>query len=138
MRLKELRKLKGLSQKELADYLGFSQNTISQWESGKREMDASIVTSLADFFGVSADCILGRKSTTKDVPTIKINALDLKMLNKFYRLNDLGKQEAIKRVSELSELPIYQNAAPMPIAAHVDNIPDSDELKMLQQDIDEL
>ncbi|MBQ2864128.1 MAG: helix-turn-helix transcriptional regulator [Clostridia bacterium] len=58
-KIKELRIEKGLSQTALAKNIGFSQNAISQWESGKRVPDAIAVKALAKFFGVSADYLLG-------------------------------------------------------------------------------
>ena len=59
MRLKELRIEKGINQKELADKLGYKQNTISQWENGKRFMDTETLRIVADFFEVSSDYLLG-------------------------------------------------------------------------------
>lgn len=59
-RLKELRREKGLSQKELAERLGCGQNTISLWESGKRLMDSATLLKVADFYGVTADYLLGK------------------------------------------------------------------------------
>ena len=37
MRLKELRKEKGVSQKAVADYLGITQRAYSYYETGQRE-----------------------------------------------------------------------------------------------------
>lgn len=59
MRLKELRIEKKMNQKELADRLGYKQNTISQWENGKRLMDTETLRIVADFFEVSSDYLLG-------------------------------------------------------------------------------
>jgi len=58
-RLKELRLEKGLSQRELASKTGISQNAIAFWENEKRVPNANAVATLAIFFGVSADYILG-------------------------------------------------------------------------------
>jgi len=59
-RLKELRKEKNISQKDLALKLKVAQNTVSNWENGVRDMDSSIVARLADFFQVTTDYLLGR------------------------------------------------------------------------------
>ena len=59
IKIKELRIEKGLSQRELGEKLGFSNQTISFWESGKREPSLDYVKQLADFFKVSADFLLG-------------------------------------------------------------------------------
>lgn len=59
--IKELRKEKNLSQKELAKNLGVSQKAIDFWERGVNEPKASYIVKMADFFDVSADFLLGRK-----------------------------------------------------------------------------
>jgi len=58
-RLKDLRLEKEMSQDQLAKATGLSQKGISQWESQKRIPNAIVVVTLALYFGVSADYILG-------------------------------------------------------------------------------
>lgn len=58
--LVELRKERGLSQKAVADSIGISQSTIAKIEVDRNEATASTLRKLADFFGVSADYLLGR------------------------------------------------------------------------------
>jgi len=60
--IKELRENKGLSQEQLAKKIGFSGSTIGMWESGQRKPRFEQIGKIADFFGVSADCLLGRPS----------------------------------------------------------------------------
>ena len=57
-RLKELREAKGLTQKEFGRIMNASQNTVSQWESGKRDIDTTRLKQFALFFNVSTDFIL--------------------------------------------------------------------------------
>ena len=59
-RLKELRQEKHLLQKELANKVNLSQQTISLYESGKRQPDYATLERLADFFEVTTDYLLGR------------------------------------------------------------------------------
>ena len=59
-RLKELRKEKGLQQRELADKLGFTQRKISYLEIGKAEPNIAALWSLSEFFGVSVDYLIGK------------------------------------------------------------------------------
>ncbi len=59
-RLKELRKSKHLSQKELGLKYNAAQNTVSQWEQGIRDVDTATLSHLADFFGVTTDYLLER------------------------------------------------------------------------------
>ena len=60
MRLKELRKKRGISQLKLALDLNMNQNTISRYETGERQADYETLIALADFFNVSVDYLLGR------------------------------------------------------------------------------
>lgn len=58
-RLKQLRESEGLSQEELAIQLGISEPQIWRYEKGESSPRADILTRLANFFGVSADYMLG-------------------------------------------------------------------------------
>lgn len=65
MRLKQLRKQRGLSQLRLAMDLGTNQNSISRYESGEREADYRMLIRIADYFGVSIDYLLERTDEPK-------------------------------------------------------------------------
>jgi transcriptional regulator with XRE-family HTH domain len=54
-RLRDLRKAAGLSQKELAEKTGLSQNGISNWESAIREPSWGAVQQLAAALGVTCE-----------------------------------------------------------------------------------
>lgn len=69
--IKRLRKEKDLLQKELAKELGLTQQTISLYESNKREPDSEILYKIASYFGVSVDYLLGISS--ERTPADKIN-----------------------------------------------------------------
>ena len=60
MRLKELRKNKGISQLKLAMDLNTNQNTISRYETGEREPGIVELIKIADYFNVSIDYLVGR------------------------------------------------------------------------------
>lgn len=55
-----LRKEKGVSQKDAAAELGVSQALLSHYERGLREPGLRFVALAADYYGVSADFLLGR------------------------------------------------------------------------------
>ena len=59
-RLKQTRKVKGLSQKEMAKLINVSQSTIAKWESGTREPSLDDLILLANLLGESTDFLLGR------------------------------------------------------------------------------
>lgn len=58
-KLKELRSLKGLTQKELADKLHVSFQTVSKWENGENEPDIATLKELAALFNCSVDYLVG-------------------------------------------------------------------------------
>ncbi|MBQ8615494.1 MAG: helix-turn-helix transcriptional regulator [Clostridia bacterium] len=72
MRLKEIRNIKGISQKELGDKLGVARNTISGYENGVAEPNIENIIKLADILEVSVDTLLGHDT----------NIVDLNVLNK--------------------------------------------------------
>jgi len=58
-RLKELREAKGLTQLQLAEALDIGRVSVSNYENGDRTPDADLIIRFADYFGVSADYLLG-------------------------------------------------------------------------------
>ena len=58
--LKTLRKQENLSQAALAEKLHTTQRKVSHWESGKIEPDISSLWTIADFFDVTVDFLIGR------------------------------------------------------------------------------
>lgn len=65
MRLKELRKSRGISQLKLAMDLNMNQNSISRYETGEREADYATLIKFADYFNVSIDYLLERTDNPK-------------------------------------------------------------------------
>lgn len=59
-RLKELREEKELKQAELASLFNISPSTIGMYEQNRRTPDFALLNSIADYFGVSIDYLLGR------------------------------------------------------------------------------
>lgn len=57
--LKELREERGLSQQKLAEILNTSQQTIFKYEKTLVEPDIETLISMADFFEVSVDYLIG-------------------------------------------------------------------------------
>ncbi len=62
-RIKELRKEKGLSQAELAKALFVNQTAVSQWERGATMPSPNMLNTLADYFHVTTDYLLGRDAS---------------------------------------------------------------------------
>lgn len=62
-RIKELRTSKGYTHKQLADYLGIAESTVSMWEIGKRSPTTKRLYKIADFFNVTVDYLTGKTDT---------------------------------------------------------------------------
>lgn len=65
MRLRKIRKEKGISQLKLALDLNTSQNTISRYETGEREPCINDLIKIADYFNVSIDYLVERTDNPK-------------------------------------------------------------------------
>lgn len=67
-RLRDLREDKDLKQKQLADLLQVHQTTYSDYELGRLNIPVSVLHTLADFYNVSVDYLLGRTATKTPYP----------------------------------------------------------------------
>jgi transcriptional regulator with XRE-family HTH domain len=84
------RKEKGITQENLAEYIGVSKASVSKWESGQSYPDILLLPELATFFNVSVDELLGYSPqlTNEDIK---------KMYNK------LSHEFAVKPFDEVME-----------------------------------
>ncbi|MBQ1862878.1 MAG: helix-turn-helix transcriptional regulator [Clostridia bacterium] len=55
MKLRTLRKMKGMKQRELAEALGVALSTIAMWETANREPNFAMIRKIADYFSVSIE-----------------------------------------------------------------------------------
>ena len=60
MRLKQLRELNNMSQRQAAEAIGCSQGNYSRYETGEREPSIELLIKMAAVFGVSVDYLIGR------------------------------------------------------------------------------
>lgn len=66
MRIKEMRERRGLSQAQLADYMGVCRATACRWESGEIVPSARRVLALADLLHCTIDELYGRDPPGRD------------------------------------------------------------------------
>ena len=64
--ISELRKMKGVTQDELAKSVGVSAQAVSKWENGGVP-DIELLPSIADFFEISVDELYGRIASNGDI-----------------------------------------------------------------------
>ena len=60
-RLRDLREDRDMSQKQISAILGINQRVYSTYETGKRDIPLNHLITLADFYHVTVDYLLGRK-----------------------------------------------------------------------------
>ncbi len=85
-RIRQLRIEWGINQKELGDAVGVSKQSVSNWENGNIMPSIDLLIRLADFFGVSADYLLGRA----DMRTVNVDGLtDLQITHLQLIANDM-------------------------------------------------
>ena len=68
MRLKDLREDADIDQSDIARVLHVKQNTYSQYENEQRQIPISMLVTLARFYGVSVDYIIGLTDVKSPYP----------------------------------------------------------------------
>ncbi|MEN2261391.1 helix-turn-helix transcriptional regulator [Enterococcus faecalis] len=63
--IRSIREDNDVTQQQMAELLNVSQNTYSQYETGKIEWTASTLIKIADYFDVSVDYLLDRTKIKK-------------------------------------------------------------------------
>lgn len=95
--IKRLRKEKELTQENLADFLGVSFQSISKWERGESYPDITMLPSIASFFEISTDELLGIDKSKREEKINKYleeyNGLYLKDTPKAFELISKAKKE---------------------------------------------
>lgn len=82
-KIQQLRKSKGLTQEELADYLYVSRTAISKWESGRGYPNIESLRAIAKFFSVSIDDLLSGEEVLilqKRIVSIKKSIIEIQSL----------------------------------------------------------
>lgn len=76
-RIAKYRKMKGMTQEELANMLGVSSQAVSKWETDSSCPDIGLVAALCGALGITADELLtGNSSEVKRVPVEQRKRLD--------------------------------------------------------------
>ena len=82
--IRELRKSKKMTQKQVAKILGIEPKTVSKWETGRGFPDISFVSGLADIFGVNEKILLSGDLIKNDEEVGNMKR------NKFYACKNCG------------------------------------------------
>lgn len=146
-KIKKRRTDLNMSYQELANKTGLSKSTLQRYETGAiKNMPIDKLEILASALNVSPAYLMGwenvdiQNELNKTEDTISIK--ERKLLNSFNNLNETGKDEAIKRVSELTLIPSYIKEQPASdiktIAAHNDHLTEHGEMDKIMQDIEDM
>lgn len=73
-RIQNLRKVKGISQEELADKMGVSRQAVSKWESEQSVPDIDKIIIMSEYFDVTTDYILKGIESPKQADERTVNA----------------------------------------------------------------
>ncbi|MGO2267071.1 MAG: helix-turn-helix domain-containing protein [Vagococcus salmoninarum] len=110
-RIGELRREKGLTLKRMGELLEVKDNTLSQYETGKREPQLGFMLEMAEFFDVSLEYLMG-KTNKRDYP-IATNEDAISLFQKIHSkeifYDDLSKTTSYELVQWLSDNAHYLN-----------------------------
>lgn len=79
--IKTARKLKGLSQEEIAIKLNVVRQTVSKWEQGLSVPDSDMLISLSDILETPVSALLGEKIIETEVDDLKAISKKLEIIN---------------------------------------------------------
>ncbi len=94
--LKLLRTEKNVSQQQLADVVGVSQQSINKYENHSVEPDIDTLIKISDFFSVSVDFLIGRT----DIRTVPCNMTEYSLNKKEKNVID-GYRKAQQKDREI-------------------------------------
>lgn len=114
-RLKELREKFGLSQIELGNRLGVTQQSVFAWEHGKTQPQIQTAIALSRLYGVSLDYLLGLSDDPeiKEKPAISDDELRASTLE---RIKALPEPVLLKLLDLMDAVQAYPAADSVPLA----------------------
>ncbi len=85
-RIAELRKLKGRTQSDLANYFNISKQAVSKWENGISMPDVLLLPKLAEYFGVEIDYFFDKETNSYEKQCLNKSkvVISIKDLTKAY------------------------------------------------------
>lgn len=104
--IRSRRKELGLTLEEVGNAVGVSKSTVKKWEDGYiSNMRRDKIQSLAKILQINPVRLLGVKVTHMLQPD---DPRFMNLLTLYHSLNDMGKEKAIERLEELSEIGRYK------------------------------
>ncbi|MBQ9544660.1 MAG: helix-turn-helix transcriptional regulator [Clostridia bacterium] len=91
MNLKEIRKAKKLTQRQVADFLICSPTVYSRYETGERQPPVEVLIRLSDFFGVTVDYLVGKEKLAFD----GLTEIERELVRNFRRADERARDDAM-------------------------------------------
>ena len=104
-KLIQLRKQKNLKQADIAQHLKITRQAYTSYELGKREMDFYTLCKLCDFFGVTADYLLGRYDVK---PFLLEDDEEIRLIKLFRTIDERGRA-AVKASAKFESEQSFKN-----------------------------
>ena len=89
--LKKLREEKGVRQKQLADVVSVSQQSINKYENHNIEPDIDTLIKMADYFETSVDYIIGHSNIRRKIEVVNsydLNIEEAKLIENYRNLSN--------------------------------------------------
>ena len=99
--LKRLMDKKQVSRKDIADYLGISYFTVSDWVNGKKYPRMDKVELLAKYFGVLKSDLIEEPTSMSSLNTVEVTEDEQKLLDLF-RLVPENQQQMVLQMIEIA------------------------------------
>lgn len=104
-RLKELRISKNLSQEELSKVFDVRKSSISNWETGKATPTFDMLTKIAQYFGVTADYLLGlNQNDINRIDKLNIALREAGMIDSNENLNEEEIKLALDQARQYKQM----------------------------------
>ncbi|MDY5436527.1 helix-turn-helix transcriptional regulator [Peptostreptococcus porci] len=126
-----------LDRKELASIAGVAYSTLSDWLNANKYPRIDKIEKMANYFGISKADLVEDSPVPNLSNTKKLSEKEELLLDKYNKLNDFGQTEAIKRVSELTEIDKYTRVNITTMAAHNDDNSEEQQ-ELMMKDFEEM
>lgn len=100
--LKYLRNREKVSQQQLAEVIGISQQSVNKYENHNIEPDISTLIKIADYFNTSVDFLIGNTDIdhkSEKVESCDLNEEELSLVQAYRKLNE-GKRYSVRLIIE--------------------------------------
>jgi len=119
-----------MTQTELANVIGVTQTSVSQWESGRNYPDIKTAKRLADIFGATLDQILGSDDMTEE---------DLRLAGEPFRLilersDDMSDEDALLLDQKIRLIELMDKLSPLARTRVLDRAEIFYEVAQLQEE----